>query len=181
MRRIVTGHDQDGKSVVLSDGPPPRVSEFESLPGWRSVLHWATGPDLTGAESGQDSTPDVKSFLPEPGGTRFVVLTFPPDSAMASPDFDPVAFGREQLEKAPGIAEHMEPDSPGMHRTPTLDYAIVLDGEVTLELDDGALTPLTAGDVVIQSGTRHGWRNPGHRPATLAFVMIGTEQADTAC
>jgi hypothetical protein len=104
------------------------------------------------------------------------VLTFPPDTAMADPSFDPVAFDREQRADSPGIADLMEPD--GMHTTPTVDYGIVLQGEIVLELDDGHCTRLCAGDIVIQNGTRHGWRNRGTRPATMAFVLIGTERAD---
>lgn len=61
-----------------------------------------------------------------------------------------------------------------MHVTPTLDYAIILDGELWLELDDGEPSRLSAGDLVVQQATRHGWRNKGTRPATIAFVMLGT-------
>ena len=64
-----------------------------------------------------------------------------------------------------------------MHTTPTVDYGIVLHGDLVLELDDGHRTPLSTGDIVIQNGTRHSWRNPGDRPATMAFVLIGTERA----
>ncbi|GAB3346187.1 hypothetical protein GCM10027300_05090 [Modestobacter lapidis] len=67
----------------------------------------------------------------------------------------------------------MEPDNPGMHRTDTVDYAIVLEGEVTMELGDGAQTRLTAGDTVVQLGSRHAWRNRTDRPATIAFVLTG--------
>ncbi|TQE29220.1 cupin domain-containing protein [Streptomyces ipomoeae] len=101
------------------------------------------------------------------------MLTLPPDARMADPSFDPVAFGQEQLAESPGIAERMELDNPGMHTTPTVDYGIVLSGEATLELDDGATTRLSAGDIVIQNGTRHAWRNRGEAPVTLAFVLVG--------
>ncbi|MEU6548978.1 cupin domain-containing protein [Streptomyces sp. NPDC046915] len=60
-----------------------------------------------------------------------------------------------------------------MHTTPTVDYGIVIEGEIVLELDGGRLTPLTAGDIVIQNGTRHAWRNHSDRPATMAFVLVG--------
>lgn len=173
MRRVVTGHDVQGRSVVVSDGPIPRSHEFTTLPGWVSALPWATEPGEPTARAGDDPTAKVTDFVPAPGGTRFIVLTLPPDATMADPSFDPVAFGREQLAESPGIAEYMEAENPGMHTTPTVDYGIVLDGEVTLELDDGALTRLSSGDIVIQNGTRHGWRNHGARPVTLAFVLIG--------
>ncbi|MFD4603303.1 cupin domain-containing protein [Streptomyces sp. NPDC058464] len=173
MRRVVTGHDENGRSVVVSDGPVPRSREFTSLPGWVSRLPWATEPGATVSRTGEDPTPKVTSLLPAPGGTRFIVLTFPPETAMADPAFDPVAFDTEQRADSPGIAELIEPD--GMHATPTVDYGIVLQGEIVLELDDGYRTTLVAGDVVIQNGTRHAWRNRSGRPATMAFVLIGAE------
>ncbi|MFF3849487.1 cupin domain-containing protein [Streptomyces sp. NPDC002328] len=172
MRRVVTGHDASGRSVVVSDGPVPRSREFRSLPGWVSRLPWATEPGEPASVAGEDPTPKITSLLPAPGGTRFIVLTFPPDAAMADPAFDPAAFDEEQRADSPGLAELMEPD--GMHRTPTVDYAIVLDGEILLELDDGHRTHLSTGDIVIQNATRHNWHNPTPHPTTMAFILIGT-------
>ena len=173
MRRVVTGHDENGKSVVVSDGPIPRSREFTSLPGWVSARPWATEPGAPISRTGDDPTPKVASHMPAVGGTRFIVLTMPPDTAFSDPTFDPVAFGQEQLADSPGIAELIGPD--GMHTTPTVDYGIVLQGEIVLELDDGRLTTLSAGDIVIQNGTRHGWHNRSDKPVTMAFVLIGTE------
>jgi hypothetical protein len=173
MRRVVTGHDENGKSVVVSDGPVPRSREFTSLPGWVSRLPWATDRGEPVSRAGEDPTPTVTTLLPAPGGTRFVILTFPPEAAFSDPAFDPVAYDREQRADSPGIAELIEPD--GMHATPTVDYGIVLGGEIVLELDDGNCTPLSAGDIVIQNGTRHAWRNRSAQPVTVAFVLIGAE------
>ncbi len=174
MRRVVTGHDENGRSVVVSDGPVPRSREFTSLPGWVSRLPWATEPGEPVGRTGEDPTPKVISHLPAPGGTRFIVLTFPPDSAMADPAFDPVAYAQESLADSPGLVELFEPD--GMHTTPTVDYGIVLQGEIVLELDDGHCTRLSAGDLVIQNGTRHAWRNHSDQPVTMAFVLVGAER-----
>jgi quercetin dioxygenase-like cupin family protein len=69
--------------------------------------------------------------------------------------------------------DHMEPDAPGMHTTRTIDFEVVLSGEVVLELDDGATVHLHPGDTVVQNGTRHRWSNPGREPATLAVFMCG--------
>ncbi len=173
MRRVVTGHDGNGKSVVISDGPIPRSREFTSLPGRVSRLPWATDPGEPVSRTGEDPTPKVTSYLPAPGGTRFIVLTFQPDSAFADPGFDPVLFGQEALADSPGLVELFEPD--GMHTTPTVDYGIVLQGEIVLELDNGHCTQLSAGDIVIQNGTRHAWRNRSDQPVTMAFVLIGAE------
>lgn len=70
--------------------------------------------------------------------------------------------------------EPLEPD--GMHTTPTVDYGLVLQDEIVLELDDGQCTQLSAGDIVIQNGTRHAWRNRSDKPVTMAFVLIGTNR-----
>ena len=74
---------------------------------------------------------------------------------------------------SPGIAEHFEPGNPGMHTTDSVDYVVVLAGEVWLELDDGARTRLGPGDTVVQNGTRHAWRNLSAEPVTLAVVNVG--------
>ena len=100
-----------------------------------------------------------------------IEMVFPPDSVREVPDFDFAAFGSEFLSAMPGLAELFEPT--GMHATPTFDYAIVTDGELTLETDDGALTQVRAGDIVVQNGTRHAWRNRSSKAATVVIVLIG--------
>jgi hypothetical protein len=112
---------------------------------------------------------------PPPGETRLMIVTFPPDSSLALPEFDPVAADAEQREFIPGLAELFEQDAPGMHRSETVDYAVVLDGEIWLELDDGDATHLREGDVAVQCGTRHAWRNNGGRITRMLFVLIGGE------
>lgn len=102
-----------------------------------------------------------------------MIVTFPPDEVRMSANFDPVAAGNEQLAATPGIAETFEKDNPGMHTTPTVDYAVVLDGEIWLELDDGKVVHLKRHDTVVQQGARHAWRNRSTKPATLAFVLLG--------
>lgn len=79
----------------------------------------------------------------------------------------------------PGVAEQLEPDNPGMHTTSSVDYVMVLDGDLWLELDDGQLTRLGPGDAVVQNGTRHAWRNLSARPATVAVVQVGAEREGT--
>jgi mannose-6-phosphate isomerase-like protein (cupin superfamily) len=170
VRRVVTGRAPDGTSIVVTDGPCPRTHDFTHVPGMSSTLVWASEPDAPIAADGTDPTLEVGSFVPAPGGTRFIVVRFAPDAAFASPGFDADA---EQHIGSPGLADFFEPDAPGMHTTDTFDYALVLDGEVWLELDGGELTHLRAGDVVVQNGTRHGWRNRGDRPVTMAFVLNG--------
>lgn len=173
MRRVVTGHDVRGRSVVVNDGAAPRTHEYISYPGCVTSLAWATEPDQPVSKTGEDPTGKTESLLPPVGGTRLMLLTFPPDAVMASPAFDGPGFVAEQLEHGPGLAERFEPD--GMHTTPTVDYTIVVDGEIWLELDDGHLTHLRAGDVVVQNATRHGWRNQSDKPTTLAVILTGAD------
>lgn len=171
MRRVVTGHDNEGHSVVVDDGVPPRTHAFASFPGFVNSLAWATEPGEPLNKLGEDRTGKTESLLPSPGGTRLLLLEIPPDAATGSNDFDAAGFAAEQRLHGPGLAELFEAD--GMHTTPTVDYTIVIDGEVWLELDGGQLTHLSAGDVVIQNGTRHAWRNRSDRSVTLAAVLVG--------
>lgn len=171
--RVVTGHDSDGNSCFVQQAVPPRTDAYKHIPGMVSRLVWATGsqPNLPSDE--MDPTPQVTNFVPAPGETRFLIVTFPPDSVFASPNFDEKAAIQENLAVCPGLAERFEPD--GMHATPTIDYGIVLDGEIWLELDEGRSSHLRQHDVVIQNGTRHAWRNKSNRTATLAFVLVGMQ------
>ena len=177
-RRVVTAKNAAGKSVVVSDGPSPREMALKHTPGFVSAPLWMSGATPSLAAVGNDpmSAPG-KSLLPGPGGSTFMLVTFPPDSVMMSPDFDPAKAGPEHLAAAPGIAETFEMENPGMHTTPTVDYAVVLDGEIWLELDHGETIHLKQHDTVVQQGARHGWRNKGHKPATLAFVLLGAKAA----
>ncbi len=172
-RRIVTGHDTRGHSVFAQDGPAPRDTHFQHVPGFRTCLLWGTEPGGSVPAQPQDPTSETSSWVPAPGGTRCMVITFPPDSVMMAPDFDAAAAGMEYLHKLPGLAECFEADSPGMHTTASVDYGVLLSGELHLELDAGATRKLEPHDVVVQNGTRHAWRNRSTAPATIMFVLVG--------
>jgi hypothetical protein len=176
VRRVIIATDDSGASTVASDGAPPRTHDFAYIRGFSQSLVWATPPHPKLPYDGSDPTPDATTFLPEPGGTTFTLLTFPPDAVYAEPSFDGPAAGAESLQQSPGIAELFEPNNPGMHTTPTIDYDVVLDGEIWLELSDGREVRLVAGDVVVQHGARHAWRNKSDRPATIAAILIGASR-----
>lgn len=173
VRRVVTCHSEKGKSAVQSDGCPPRGKAFTYTPGMAQYLLWATEANAK-VPTGADPTLAVRSFHPDPGATRFIVLTIPPDSVMSDPNLDAVAAGEEYRKETPGIVDRFEPD--GMHTTDTIDYGIVLEGELWLELDDGHTLHLQQHDCVVQNGTRHGWRNKSNTPATIAFVLVGVNR-----
>ncbi|MCY1306103.1 hypothetical protein D9M70_559390 [compost metagenome] len=142
-----------------------------------SAVVWTTAavPQLT--EDPHEPAPPGVQIPPQPGGTTLLIVTFPPDAVMADPHFDPSAAGAEYMQHLPGLAELFEPEHPGMHTTDSLDYDIVLDGDIWLELDDGVQTHLTTGDIAVQCGTRHAWRNKSDRSTTMAFVLIGARRS----
>ncbi|KAA0997879.1 cupin domain-containing protein [Paraburkholderia panacisoli] len=174
IRRVVTGNFPDGSAHVVLDGIPPRSDAFRHIPGMVSRLIWATPATALLPFDGVDPTGAVRSMTPGAGETRFLVVTFPPDSVFASTDFDPRAAAEENAKISPGLAELFESD--GMHMTPSIDYGIILDGEIWLELDDGRVTQLRQHDLIVQNGTRHAWRNRSTKTATVAFVLIGAQR-----
>ena len=169
-RRIVT-RNVNGKSVVQSD-QHMQAYEFKTVPGYEHTLIWlnAATTDLS-SEQRFERYPD--SVVPGPGGTSLHFVTFPPDSFYADPSFDGAAAQQEALVRLRGLADHFEKEDPGMHKTNTVDYAVVYDGEIWLELDDSESLHLTRGDVVVQNGTRHAWRNRGTKPVTMLFFLNG--------
>ena len=107
--------------------------------------------------------------------SRFVFFTVPPNSHKLPENTDlAVAFGELQ-EKLPGLAEVMEPMNPGMHTTETVDFDVILSGEVYLKLDDRVETLLKAGDCVVQNGTRHGWHNRSSQNCVVAVAIVGAD------
>jgi mannose-6-phosphate isomerase-like protein (cupin superfamily) len=172
-RRVVT-ENVNGKSVVQSDGPI-EAYQFKTVPGYEHTLIWVnpTTPDLS-KEQRFDSYPD--SVVPGPGGTSLHFVTFPPGSVFADPSFDAEAAQEEALVRLRGLADHFEKEDPAMHKTNTVDYAVVCDGEIRLELDDAKTIHLKRGDVVVQNGTRHAWRNKGAKPVTMLFFLNGAKE-----
>ncbi len=171
VRRVVTGHDADGKAVFVTDGPVAPVTTALS-PG--SEFHQLWGADEAPRFPDGGELPPHRTYFPPVGGFRFGHFTLPPaGTAVLPPDLDLGAALAEMEEKLPGMTAHMEPDAPGMHTTATVDFEVVLAGSVTLELDDGATVTLGPGDTVVQNGTRHRWSNPGDVPVVIAVVLCG--------
>ncbi|MCC5951046.1 MAG: cupin domain-containing protein [Acidimicrobiia bacterium] len=175
IRRVVTGHDEGGRAVVVDDGPVEPIT-LSLLPGFETTELWHTNE--TPAMRDDLGSPGAPTYFPPPGGTVLRVVTFPPDSSgMLAPDFDFAAALDEANEKVPDLVAKLEPDNPGMHTTDSVDYGIVLEGELDLELDDGVTTTVRPGTIVVQRGTRHAWRNRSDRPARMAFVLVGATPA----
>lgn len=151
-RRIVTGHDSNGVSVVVSDGPVPVTRELpEDGVAFHEVWVTPTVPAVIGAGP-EDPTAGALTVPPPARGTRIRINEF-----------------------LPGHLDERGLQSP-VHRTESIDYGIVLEGEITLILDDSEVTA-RAGDIVIQRGTDHAWANRGDAVARVAFVLVGGEFA----
>lgn len=175
IKRVVTAVDESGKSVVQEESVLA-PTEPDLFAGYGMWLVWGTeGPIPCPAPTGTE--PALKPFFPGPGGTRFGVFSLPPQERDAPPPPMPDEETMNRLvadaeEKVPGMLGHFEPDAPGMHTTPTIDYDIVLQGTLTLELDDGVEVELPAGSAIVQNGTRHAWRNYGTETAIMAYVIV---------
>ena len=174
VRRVVTGQTADGKSVFVSDDKV-EATTVALVPGMEFHLMW--GANEIPALPTDGSEPAHHPYFPPPGGYRFGFFTVPPEGGELPADLD-LAAGFEEMEaKLPGMASHMEPDNPGMHTTHTVDFEVVISGQIVCELDDGAEVTLNPGDTFVQNGTRHRWRNPGQEPAVLFVALIGATRS----
>ena len=172
VRRVVTGHDSNGKAVFASDEMVAPIT-LAAMPG--SAFHRLWGSDVPQTYPDAGEQPDGPAYFPPVGGFRFGLFTSPPEQEADYPEDMEAAMGEIEA-KLPGLMAHMELDEPGMHTTDTTDYEIVLSGTIVLELDDGAEVTLSPGDTVVQNGTRHRWRNPGTEPAVLGVVLVGAHR-----
>ncbi|MSP50888.1 MAG: cupin domain-containing protein [Alphaproteobacteria bacterium] len=164
-RRIVTGHDARGRSVILSDEAPPAPDSAGQ------VVFWTT--DAAPAQPRDPAQADrLVGRLPPPRGcTRFLVFDMPPDDPAVPVEQVRKFFGDMFAKLGVPDAQIDTSRNPRMHRTHTIDYIMVLSGEVTLLLDEGEVR-LRPFDVVIQQGTNHAWVNRGREPVTLLGVLI---------
>jgi hypothetical protein len=174
IRRVVTGVNAEGTSVFVSDERVEAVAPA-LMPGLEFHRLW--GQDGTPAAPQDGSSPPTRAYFPPAGGYRVGTFTLPPDSTPPAEGLDVPAELAAIDAALPGLMAHMEPDTPGMHTTTTIDFEYVVSGRVVLELDDGATVELGPGDTVVQNGTRHAWRNPFDETATLLVVLIGATPA----
>jgi mannose-6-phosphate isomerase-like protein (cupin superfamily) len=173
VRRVVTGRDGAGKSVFVSDGIADPVV-VGLMPGLEFVNLW--GGDDTPSLPTDGTRPDAPTYFPPAGGYRFSVVTLPPEASQSLPENVDVQQAMAEVEeRLPGMMDHMEPENLGMHTTDTVDLDFVLSGDLYLELDDGAEVHLTAGDCVIQNGTRHAWHNRSSTPCRMLSILVGAQ------
>ena len=178
IRRVVTGHDASGKAVVLSDGPVPTVHSNPIRPGQLSFEVWKTNAMPVPIDAAQpEPTAGARSLQPPPNGTLFRISVVPPESEETrklTPEQARDLFRKSGAGEASTFGSGGR--HPMMHRTETVDYAVVLEGEITLLLDEGDVQ-LKAGDVVIQRGTSHAWSNRSGKNVKMLYVLIDGEFA----
>ncbi len=173
VHQFVTGHDDAGNAVFKAETEVTPV-EVSMIPGYKTYELWSTEGARSVPHNGP--LPGVPRYFPGRDGSVFRIIVLPPapdgstDVAVSEVALD------EIQQKLPGFVEHVELDNPGMHTTDSVDYGIVISGEVYLELDNGEERLLTAGDCVVQNGTRHAWRNRSGQPVTMAFVLLGANR-----
>jgi mannose-6-phosphate isomerase-like protein (cupin superfamily) len=172
IHRVVTGHDATGKAVVSTNGALPTVTEIKAIPG--TIFHevWSTAATPVEINNGGDPSTGPISLPPPKLGTRIRFVDIPPDTA----DF--LANGAARMHAAfseigDSKATTAKAGSPHplMHRTETVDYGVVMEGELTLILDDSEVE-LKVGSVVIQRGTNHAWANRSGKPCRMLFVLV---------
>lgn len=180
IRRVVTGHNADGKATVLMDSAAPNVKVRPGT-GLVSTLLWVTETTPT-RESASDTADREIGITPPQGGTIFRMLEIPAGANRTAEDLAAIRSARanEAVHAGAGLQHDLMSRHPGMHRTESIDYALVMSGEVVMLLDDESETPLAAGDVVIMQGTYHAWANRSHKPCTIAFILVGAEVPWTA-
>ncbi len=169
LRRVVTSHEADGKAVVLFDGPPVKIRERPES-GLKSWLLWvanSTPADVSGSQDRGDRTIGIP---PPPGGSVFRIVDFYP---IDETRLDNMA---SRMGADHAASKRWPPRHPAMHRTRSIDYAIVVSGEIDMLLDESEIH-LKAGDVLVQQSTNHAWVNRGTEPCRIAFVLIDAQES----
>jgi len=168
IRRVVTGHDAQGRSTILFDGHAQTVKEMDSMPGLGLTDLWETAGAPADNGSADDAAQRPVRLTPPSTGSLFRIVEFPPDAAWrstvdASAAFDSIGAG---------TARDHHSDDPLRHKTATIDYIVVLKGEIHAIVDTGEVL-LKAGDVLVQRGTMHSWSVRGNEPCLIAVILIG--------
>ena len=173
IRRIVTGHDAQGRSCIIEDGPSPAERFVEERPGYRSTNIWRTVGSPVPIDAA-DSIAEHQGVAPPPNGTVIRIIDVPPEAS------DPAEQKRQAMAtfgKLFADAEHRSEDKrhPGMHKTESVDYAVIIEGELTAILDKDE-TVMRPGDVLIQRGTSHAWANRSGKRVRVLFVLVAGQR-----
>ena len=173
VRRILTGHNEEGESVILEDQENPNDVEIKGISGFIWHELWATDGAPTSNEGNADAADRPLSLAPPDTGNVFRIIDMPPDSVRFGDGVDKnnttSQYGGSDAYAAGAASRH-----PGFHKTRTVDYAIILEGEVYAMMDVGE-KKMGPGDVLIQRGTNHAWSNRSDASCRIAFILIDAE------
>jgi mannose-6-phosphate isomerase-like protein (cupin superfamily) len=171
IRRVVTGHDSQGRSVIASDESSPYALALSESPACGLTNLWVTDNAPANNSAAADAADRKVVLTPPKSGTIFRVVEFPPDAQLAGKVDRAAAFAAMSASDAMDSkgARH-----PLMHKTSTVDYAIVMSGEIYAVLDEGE-TLLHAGDCLVQRGTNHAWSNRSDKPCLVAFILVDAD------
>ncbi len=172
IRRVVTGHDRDGKSIFIVDGKAPNILEMKSMPGVALTDLWRTTTSPALNSGNKDAAAGRIKLEPPGDGTILRIVEFPPDAAWRKTADAKAAFASIG---AGGAPDH-ESGDPMMHTTATVDYIIVLKGEIYAILDKGEKL-LKQGDILVQRGTNHSWSVRGAEPCVIAAILVSAKPA----
>ena len=169
VRRVVTGHDSEGRSTFIADSEAPNVKQVPAMPGLALTDLWETTGAPASNEGHADAADRPVRLEPPAKGTILRIVEFPPDSQWRN------ARSREAFEAiGAGHAADKSSSDPMMHKTSTVDYIIVLKGEITAIMETGEKL-LRAGDVLVQRGTNHSWSVRGNEPCIVAVVLVSAK------
>lgn len=171
IHRVVTGHDTRGKSIISSNGPLSTIREIVTIPGM--VFHevWEMSGTPLIADNGADPTNGPLAHQAPEDGHRVRFVDFPPDeSYLGDAEAKMKALFRE-VNDVGALTVKADSPHPMMHRSEAIDYAVVIEGEMTLVLDDSEVE-LAPGSVVVQRGSNHAWANRSGKPSRMLFIQL---------
>ena len=172
VRRVVTGHNAAGKSIFILDETSPHI--FSRRPGSAVVTElWETTASPANNRGNEDAINHGFRLPPPKNGSVFRIITYPPDKERLAALVAELA-GPDDGSGRNAVADRSNPRHLGFHKTNSIDYAIVLSGEIHALMDEGEVL-LKPGDVLVQRGTNHAWSNRTDEPCVIAFVLIDAE------
>jgi mannose-6-phosphate isomerase-like protein (cupin superfamily) len=170
LRRVVTGLSDEGKSCVILDGVPPSPLSV-SQAGTSSFALWQTYGPRASNQGNADTAAEPFDISMGMGASKFIAVCFPPVADAANLSY---AERKQRSRAAVAPVRRTQHDHPGMHATNTVDYVVILSGELTLVLEEGE-TVLRAGDVLIDRGVAHAWQNCGLEPVIFIATLVDAE------
>lgn len=170
-QRVVTGHDNEGRAVVTLAGPTPNNFPLKAVPGTLFYEVWNSSVSPALLDNGADPTDKPLQLSPGAQGSVIRVVDIPPDSVQNQVSAEEAAAAFAEIGQAHASTGKADSRHKLMHRTETLDYGLVTEGEVWLVLD-GEEVHLKRGDIVVQRGTNHAWSNRTENMARMVFILL---------